>query len=184
MANMWFPFMTCQRGSCSEAGNSLKRTALTAFPYRTVGSLTAIACSLISTSEAMNQVDHDVPGTYITAEDGTDLGGIPMHAGQLQLPGYNRESDVTPLLIGQLPDGDYLFRDYGLKKGPLPKPPIATGIFSRHHWSRFQVQETNSATTGSARFLLPVTVRKILGLCRRTANTELPNRAPPVGQGP
>jgi len=72
---------------------------------------------------------HDVPGTYITAEDGTDLGGIPMNAGQLQLPGYTREEVVTPLLIGQLPDGDYLFRDYGLKKGPLPKAPIEQESF-------------------------------------------------------
>lgn len=61
--------------------------------------------------------DHNVPGAYITAEDGTDLGGIPMHAGQLQLPEYDREEGTTPFLIGQLPDGDYLFRDWGLKKG-------------------------------------------------------------------
>ncbi len=73
--------------------------------------------------------NHDVPGTYITAEDGTDLGGIPMHVGQLQLPGYNRQNDATPFLIGQLPDGDYLFRDNGLKKGPLPKAPIQQEAF-------------------------------------------------------
>jgi hypothetical protein len=72
---------------------------------------------------------HDVPGTYITAEGGSDLGGIPMHVGQLQLPGYNREKEATPSLIGQLPDGDYLFRDYGLKKGPLPKGPIEQRSF-------------------------------------------------------
>lgn len=73
--------------------------------------------------------NHDVPGTYITAEDGTHLGGIPMHVGQLQLPEYNREKEATPFLIGQLPDGDYLFRDYGLKKGPLPKAPIEQESF-------------------------------------------------------
>lgn len=61
--------------------------------------------------------DHNVPGAYITSEDGTDLGRIPMHAGQLQLPEYDREEETTPFLIGQLPDGDYLFRDWGLKKG-------------------------------------------------------------------
>jgi hypothetical protein len=72
---------------------------------------------------------HNVPGTYITAEDGTDLGGIPMHVGQLQLPGYNHEEGAIPLLIGQLPDGDYLFRDYGFKKGPLPKAPIEPESF-------------------------------------------------------
>jgi hypothetical protein len=72
---------------------------------------------------------YDVPGTYITGEDGTDLGGIPMHAGELQLPGYNRQEGATPLLIGQLPDEDYLFRDWGLKKEPLPKRPIAQEVF-------------------------------------------------------
>jgi hypothetical protein len=71
----------------------------------------------------------DVPGAYITAEDGTDLGGIPMHVGQLQLPGYNREEEATPFLIGQLPDGDYLFRDLGLKKGSLPKAPLEPESF-------------------------------------------------------
>jgi len=73
--------------------------------------------------------NHDVPGTYITAEDGTDLGGIPMQVGQLQLPGYDREKHVPPYLIGQLPNGDYLFRDYGLKKGPLPKAPTEQESF-------------------------------------------------------
>jgi hypothetical protein len=72
---------------------------------------------------------HDVPGAYITAEDGTDLGGIPMHVGQLQLPGYTRDKDVTTFLIGQLPDGEYLFRDYGLKKGLLPKAPMEQESF-------------------------------------------------------
>lgn len=64
------------------------------------------------------------PGSYIVAEDGTDLGTIPPETGQLRLPGYVRQKYVMPHLIGQLPDGSYLFRDYALKKGPLPKPPI------------------------------------------------------------
>jgi hypothetical protein len=45
------------------------------------------------------------------------------------LPGYNREKGTVPLLIGQLPDGDYLFRDLGLKKGPLPKAPMEQESF-------------------------------------------------------
>lgn len=68
--------------------------------------------------------DHKAPGVYITAEDGTDLGGIRTHAGELQLPEYNREVDAPPILLGQLPDGDYLFRDLGFKKGPSPKRPL------------------------------------------------------------
>lgn len=72
---------------------------------------------------------HKIPGTYITAEGGADLGSIPVHAGELQLPGYNRQNDAPPLLIGQTRDGDCLFRDYGLKKGPLPKAPIEPETF-------------------------------------------------------
>jgi hypothetical protein len=79
--------------------------------------------------EGDESTSQDVPGTYIKAADGTDLGGIPMHVGQLQLPGYNRQSDATPFLVGQLPDRDYLFRDYALKKGPLPKAPIGPESF-------------------------------------------------------
>lgn len=73
--------------------------------------------------------NHNVPGTYITAEDGTDLGGIPMLAGQLQLPEYNRQTDAAPFMIGQSPDGDYLFRDYGLEKKPSPKAPLEQESF-------------------------------------------------------
>jgi len=72
---------------------------------------------------------HAVPGTYFTAEDGTHLGSIPIHAGQLQLPGYAREQETPPFLLGQLPDGDYLFRDLGLEKGPLAKAPIQPESF-------------------------------------------------------
>jgi hypothetical protein len=76
-----------------------------------------------------HDVTHNVPGTYITAEDGMDLGGFPMHAGHVQLPGYTRNEDVTPFLIGQLPDGGYLFCDHGLKKEPLPKAPTEMESF-------------------------------------------------------
>jgi hypothetical protein len=39
----------------------------------------------------------------------------------LQLRGYVRQPHSVPYLIGQLPNGDYLFRDYGSREGPLPK---------------------------------------------------------------
>jgi hypothetical protein len=70
-----------------------------------------------------------VPGTYMATADGADLGGMPKHAGQLRLPGYSRQPDTFPYLIGQLPNGDYLFRDYGLKDRPSPKVPRESGLF-------------------------------------------------------
>jgi hypothetical protein len=63
---------------------------------------------------------HNAPGTYITADDGTDLGGLPPHAGHLALPGYILQENALPSLIGQSPEGNYLFRDFVLKKGTLP----------------------------------------------------------------
>ena len=75
----------------------------------------------------------DSPGTYFTTEDGADLGGIPLRAGQLQLAGYKRWAElagaIPPILIGQMVSGDYLFRDYAVKNGPLPKRPIEPESF-------------------------------------------------------
>jgi hypothetical protein len=70
-----------------------------------------------------------VPGTYTATADGADLGGLPKHAGQLRLSGYSRQPDTFPYLIGQLSNGDYLFRDYGLKDRPSPKVPRESGLF-------------------------------------------------------
>jgi hypothetical protein len=71
----------------------------------------------------------DVPGTYMATADGADLGGLPKHAGELHLPGYSHQPDTIPYLIGQLPDGDYLFRDHGLNDRPSPKAPRESELF-------------------------------------------------------
>lgn len=63
----------------------------------------------------------NVPGTYIMADDGTDLGGIPARASHLELPGYIPQETATAVLIGQLPGGNYLFRDFALKKTVSPE---------------------------------------------------------------
>jgi hypothetical protein len=77
--------------------------------------------------------NHDSPGAYFTTEDGADLGGIPLRVGQLQLTGYKRWAELAggmpPILIGQMVSGDYLFRDFAVKNGPLPKPPIEPESF-------------------------------------------------------
>ena len=64
------------------------------------------------------------PGVYILSEDGKNLGMLPVHAGQMNLPGYRRETSIAPYLIAQLRDGSYVFRDYALKKNAPMKPPI------------------------------------------------------------
>jgi hypothetical protein len=65
-----------------------------------------------------------IEGVYFATEEGADLGGIPAHAGEMQLPGYTRWShfigNAFPVLIGQAADGDYVFCDYAVKNGPLP----------------------------------------------------------------
>jgi len=64
------------------------------------------------------------PGTCLLSEQGTDLGAMPAHAGEMNLPDYKREPSTAPYLIAQMEDGSYLFLDSGLKKGPLPKASI------------------------------------------------------------
>jgi hypothetical protein len=71
----------------------------------------------------------NAPGAYLFAEDGTNLGEIPGNAGQLHLVDYVREDSIVPTLIGQLADGNYLFRDYARLKGPLPKAPLEMSAF-------------------------------------------------------
>jgi hypothetical protein len=52
------------------------------------------------------------------SEEGADLGALPPHAGEFQLPGYTRVAEEPPALIAQTPAGDYLFRDLGIRKLP------------------------------------------------------------------
>jgi hypothetical protein len=60
------------------------------------------------------------PGTYIFSEDGSDLGGISPETGALQVPGYIHPKFIERQFLGQLPDGRYLFLDYGAKRGESP----------------------------------------------------------------
>lgn len=71
-----------------------------------------------------NETPSGRPGTALLSEQGTDLGAVPTHAGEVNLPDYRRDISIAPYLIAQAEDGSYVFLDYGLKKGPLPKAPI------------------------------------------------------------
>jgi hypothetical protein len=57
------------------------------------------------------------PGTYLTSEDGADLGGIPQQTGALQLDGYVHPKFIERHFLGQLADGRDLFLDHAVKKG-------------------------------------------------------------------
>jgi len=59
----------------------------------------------------------DHPGTYILSGDGADLGAIPPETGAFHVPGYFHPKFIERQFLGQLPDGRYLFQDYGVKQG-------------------------------------------------------------------
>lgn len=58
----------------------------------------------------------DRPGTYVIAEDGTELGALAAQSGRIQLTGYHRQASIAPYLIGQFSNGNYLFRRRGLHR--------------------------------------------------------------------
>ena len=59
----------------------------------------------------------DHPGTYILSPDGGDFGAIPADTGAFHLAGYVHPNFIERRFIGQLPDGRYLFLDFGVKQG-------------------------------------------------------------------
>jgi hypothetical protein len=59
----------------------------------------------------------DHPGSYLLSADGADLGPIPAGTGAFQLAGYVHPRFIGRRFLGQLPDGRYLFQDYGTKQG-------------------------------------------------------------------
>ena len=73
--------------------------------------------------DSVDEAPSGGPETCVLSEQGGDLGRLPAHAGEVSLPDYTREISISPYLIGQTADGAYVFRDYGEKKGPRPKPP-------------------------------------------------------------
>jgi hypothetical protein len=76
------------------------------------------------------------PGTYLFSEEGNSSGAIPAEAGALQVAGYVHPNYIERHLLGQLPDGRYLFQDYAAKQGTpgktepflvLSSPEVKTG---------------------------------------------------------
>ena len=82
---------------------------------------------VIGDEDDVNSKAPNVPGTYTVSGDGGHFSALPATAGDLQLSGYRRWIELAsgdpPSLIGQTVSGDYLFRDYAVKTGTVPKPP-------------------------------------------------------------
>jgi hypothetical protein len=73
---------------------------------------------LVGGEEEDAKADH--PGAYILSEDGADLGAIPADIGSFHVAGYIHSNFIERQFQGQLPDGRYLFLDYGAKQGKSP----------------------------------------------------------------
>jgi len=58
------------------------------------------------------------PGAYIFSAKGVDQGAIPPEVGAFHYPGYVHTDAIDRHLLGQSPDGRYLFLDYGLRQKP------------------------------------------------------------------
>jgi len=55
-------------------------------------------------------------GTYVVSEDGGALGRLPLEQGRLQMQDYRNPTGTAPVLIGQSPEGNYIFEDFAQKK--------------------------------------------------------------------
>jgi hypothetical protein len=55
-------------------------------------------------------------GTYVVSEDGGALGRLPLEQGELQMQDYRNTTGTPPVLLGQSPEGNYIFEDLAQKK--------------------------------------------------------------------
>src|SRR5215471_6170756 len=83
----------------------------------------------------------DRPGTCVISEDGTELGALAAPSGRIQLTGSHRQASIAPYLIGQFSNGNYLFRDYALKKGTSAKAPLQSQAILVISGPDFKVQQ-------------------------------------------
>jgi len=62
-------------------------------------------------------------GTSIVSEDGGVLGRLPLEQGRFQMQDY-RTTGTAPVLLGQSPEGNYIFADFAQKKTGLWSPQM------------------------------------------------------------
>lgn len=71
----------------------------------------------------------DLAGTYFLTEDGKDAGGLPASAGTINSAEVRRDSEDVPRLLGQSPNGDYIFWDFAFQQDSHSPPPAHAQSF-------------------------------------------------------
>ena len=73
---------------------------------------------------------NDAVGTYLLTEDGKDAGSIPAPEGTANVAGFRRDPEGAPWLLGQSPQGDYIFWDFGFEQASHSPPPAEAQSFA------------------------------------------------------
>jgi hypothetical protein len=63
-------------------------------------------------------------GTYVVSEDGGALGRLPLEQGELQMQDYISATGTAPVLLGQSPEGNYIFEYFARKKTGSSQPQM------------------------------------------------------------
>jgi hypothetical protein len=79
--------------------------------------------------DSISETSHNVPGTYLSSEDGKDLGSMPPKTGCAVETGYARDESMAPTLLGTGLNGDLYFVDFLRQTGPRPKKSPASTTF-------------------------------------------------------
>jgi hypothetical protein len=73
---------------------------------------------------------NDAVGTYLLTEDGKEAGSIPAPQGVANVAGLRRDPEDAPWLLGQSPQGDYIFWDFGFEQASHAPPPAQAQSFA------------------------------------------------------
>ena len=79
--------------------------------------------------DSISETSHNVPGTYLSSEDGKDLGSMPQERGRAAEAGYARDESMAPTLLGTSSSGQLYFVDFLRQTGPRPKKSPASTTF-------------------------------------------------------
>jgi hypothetical protein len=63
-------------------------------------------------------------GTYVVSEDGGALGRLPLEQGELQMQDYISATGTAAVLLGQSPEGNYIFEYFARKKTGSSQPQM------------------------------------------------------------
>lgn len=63
-------------------------------------------------------------GTFVVSEDGRALGRVPLEQGELHMQDFISATGTAPVLLGQSPEGNFIFEDFARKKTGLSQPQM------------------------------------------------------------